>query len=91
MLDAKPKWSLRFHMFMEDFVTNNISREGKGIVQPELASKMDERLRSHLESTGIDEVKIHVIQVSCSQTLIPILIERHIFNIFFENCCVSSA
>ncbi|GKV49745.1 hypothetical protein SLEP1_g56479 [Rubroshorea leprosula] len=66
MLEAKaiePKWSPGFHMFMEDFATNNISRDGIRIVQPEMANKMYEGLQSHLESTRIDGIKIDVIQV----------------------------
>lgn len=43
-----------------DKIVNN----GVGLVPPELASKMYEGLHSHLESAGIDGVKVDVIHVS---------------------------
>jgi raffinose synthase len=60
-----PKLSPSLQMTMEDLaVDKNIVNNGVGLVQPELASKMYEGLHSHLESAGIDGVKVDVIHVS---------------------------
>ncbi|XVF50363.1 hypothetical protein PTKIN_Ptkin04bG0091300 [Pterospermum kingtungense] len=50
-------------MTMKDFATENITRDGVGLVRPEQAHKMYEGLHSHLKSVGIDGVKIDVIEV----------------------------
>jgi raffinose synthase len=51
-------------MTMEDLAVDKIVNNGVGLVQPELAYKMYEGLHSHLESAGIDGVKVDVIHVS---------------------------
>ncbi|XVF16338.1 hypothetical protein REPUB_Repub10bG0022900 [Reevesia pubescens] len=48
---------------MKDFAVCNTARDGVGLVPPEQAHKLYEGLHSHLESVGIDGVKIDVIEV----------------------------
>ncbi|WRX18705.1 Glycosyl hydrolases 36 - like 6 [Theobroma cacao] len=48
---------------MKDFAVCNTTRDGVGLVPPEQANKLFEGLHSHLESVGIDGVKIDVIEV----------------------------
>lgn len=59
-----PKLSPSLQMTMEDLAVDKIVNNGVGLVPPELAYKMYEGLHSHLESAGIDGVKVDVIHVS---------------------------
>lgn len=50
-------------MTMEDLAVDKIVNNGVGLVTPEIADQMYEGLHSHLESVGIDGVKIDVIHL----------------------------
>ena len=45
-------------------MVEKIVNNGVGVVPPELVGEMYERLHAHLESAGIDGVKVDVIHVS---------------------------
>ncbi|GMH25691.1 hypothetical protein Nepgr_027534 [Nepenthes gracilis] len=59
----KPKLSPGLEMTMEDLAVDKIVNNGVGLVPPELALQMYEGLHSHLESVGIDGVKVDVIHL----------------------------
>lgn len=59
-----PNLSQELEMTMEDLAVDKIVSSGIGLVPPELAHKMYEGLHSHLQSAGIDGVKVDVIHVS---------------------------
>lgn len=59
-----PKLSQGLQTTMEDLAVDKIVRNGVGLVPPELVHKMYEGLHSHLQSVGIDGVKVDVIHVS---------------------------
>ncbi|KAL4568343.1 hypothetical protein LXL04_023953 [Taraxacum kok-saghyz] len=48
---------------MEDLAVDKIVNNGVGLVPPEKVEQMYEGLHSHLESVGIDGVKVDVIQI----------------------------
>ncbi|XP_012080005.1 galactinol--sucrose galactosyltransferase [Jatropha curcas] len=58
-----PRLSKGLQMTMEDLAVDKIVNNGVGLVPPELAHKMYEGLHSHLESVGIDGVKVDVIHL----------------------------
>lgn len=58
-----PKLSPGAGMTMEDLAVDKIVNNGVGLVSPELVEQMYEGLHSHLESVGIDGVKVDVIQL----------------------------
>lgn len=59
-----PKLSPGIEMTMEDLAVDKIVSNGVGLVPPEIVDQMYEGLHSHLESVGIDGVKVDVIHVS---------------------------
>lgn len=59
-----PKLSQGLQTTMEDLAVDKIVNNGVGLVPPEQVHKMYEGLHSHLESVGIDGVKVDVIHVS---------------------------
>lgn len=60
----KPKLTPGLETTMEDLAVDKIVNNGIGLVPPELVDQMYEGLHSHLESVGIDGVKVDVIHVS---------------------------
>ncbi|KAG5230221.1 galactinol--sucrose galactosyltransferase [Salix suchowensis] len=58
-----PKLSPGLQMTMEDLAVDKIVNNGVGLVPPELAYEMYDGLHSHLESAGIDGVKVDVIHL----------------------------
>lgn len=58
-----PKLSPGLKMTMEDLAVDKIVNNGVGLVPPNLAQEMFEGLHSHLESVGIDGVKVDVIHL----------------------------
>ncbi|KAI4336198.1 hypothetical protein L6164_014753 [Bauhinia variegata] len=58
-----PKLSNGLQMTMEDLAVDKIVNNGVGLVPPQLAHKLYEGLHSHLESAGIDGVKVDVIHL----------------------------
>lgn len=58
-----PKLTPGLKTTMEDLAVDKIVNNGVGLVPPELAEQMYEGLHSHLESVGIDGVKVDVIHV----------------------------
>lgn len=60
----KPKLSPGLETTMEDLAVDKIVSTGVGLVPPEIVDEMYEGLHSHLESVGIDGVKVDVIHVS---------------------------
>lgn len=67
-----PKLSQGLQTTMEDLAVEKIVDNGVGLVPPELVQNLYEGLHFHLESVGIDGVKVDVIHVSC-----------YILNLFF--------
>lgn len=59
-----PKLSQGLETTMEDLAVDKIVNNGVGLVPPERALELYEGLHSHLESVGIDGVKVDVIHVS---------------------------
>ncbi|XP_010033309.2 probable galactinol--sucrose galactosyltransferase 5 [Eucalyptus grandis] len=59
----KPKLSPGLEMTMQDLAVDKIVSTGVGMVPPEHADQMYEGLHSHLESVGIDGVKVDVIHL----------------------------
>ncbi|RZR84800.1 hypothetical protein BHM03_00011681 [Ensete ventricosum] len=64
---VKPRLSPGLQMTMEDLAVDKIVNNGVGLVRPESAAELYEGLHSHLESVGIDGVKVDVIHVSSSR------------------------
>ncbi|KAL8138036.1 hypothetical protein V2J09_004037 [Rumex salicifolius] len=60
---VRPKLSPGLEKTMEDLAVDKIVNNGVGLVPPELAHQMYEGLHSHLESVGIDGVKVDVIHL----------------------------
>ncbi|OMO49894.1 Raffinose synthase [Corchorus capsularis] len=60
---VKPIVSPSVQQTMEDFAMDNTMRDWVGLVVPEQADKLFQGLHSHLESLGIDGVKIDMIEV----------------------------
>lgn len=58
-----PKLSPGLKMTMEDLAVDKIVNNGVGLVPPEFVERMYEGLHSHLESVGIDGVKVDVIHL----------------------------
>ncbi|CAK9137569.1 unnamed protein product [Ilex paraguariensis] len=58
-----PKLSEGLQMTMEDLAVDKIVNNGVGLVPPEKVHEMYEGLHSHLESAGIDGVKVDVIHL----------------------------
>lgn len=61
---VKPKLTPGLELTMEDLAVDKILSTGVGLVPPEKAEEMYEGLHAHLESVGIDGVKVDVIHVS---------------------------
>ncbi|XAR58211.1 Galactinol--sucrose galactosyltransferase [Bertholletia excelsa] len=59
----KPKLSPGLEKTMEDLAVDKIVNNGVGLVPPEKVDEMYEGLHSHLESVGIDGVKVDVIHL----------------------------
>lgn len=65
-----PKLSPGLEMTMEDLAVDKIVNNGVGLVPPELVDHLYEGLHSHLESVGIDGVKvdvIHLLEMLCEE------------------------
>ncbi|KAG8384855.1 hypothetical protein BUALT_Bualt04G0161800 [Buddleja alternifolia] len=65
-----PKLTPGLETTMEDLAVDKIVNNGVGLVPPELADRMYEGLHSHLESVGIDGVKvdvIHLLEMLCEE------------------------
>ncbi|XP_065042822.1 galactinol--sucrose galactosyltransferase-like [Musa acuminata AAA Group] len=60
---VKPRLSPGLQMTMEDLAVDKIVNNGVGLVRPESAAELFEGLHSHLESVGIDGVKVDVIHL----------------------------
>lgn len=60
----KPKLTEGLKGTMEDLAVDKIVNNGVRVVPPELVGEMYEGLHAHLESAGIDGVKVDVIHVS---------------------------
>ncbi|XP_019052352.1 PREDICTED: galactinol--sucrose galactosyltransferase-like [Nelumbo nucifera] len=58
-----PKLSPGLQMTMEDLAVDKIVNNGVGLVPPEMVQQMYEGLHSHLQSVGIDGVKVDVIHL----------------------------
>ncbi|MFQ6664337.1 hypothetical protein Gotur_031491 [Gossypium turneri] len=58
-----PKLSQGLKMTMEDLAVDKIVNNGVGLVPPEVVHEMYEGLHSHLQSVGIDGVKVDVIHL----------------------------
>ncbi|KAL5076419.1 hypothetical protein RYX36_015403 [Vicia faba] len=58
-----PKVSQGLKMTMEDLAVDKIVENGVGLVPPDFAHEMFDGLHSHLESAGIDGVKVDVIHL----------------------------
>lgn len=61
---VRPRLSEGLEKTMEDLAVDKIVSSGVGLVPPEMAHQMYEGLHSHLQSVGIDGVKVDVIHVS---------------------------
>ncbi|KAJ9135334.1 hypothetical protein P3X46_032529 [Hevea brasiliensis] len=68
---VKPKLSPGLELTMEDLAVDKIVNNGVGLVPPEQVDEMYEGLHSHLETVGIDGVKVDVIH------LLEMLCENH--------------
>ncbi|THF97073.1 probable galactinol--sucrose galactosyltransferase 5 [Camellia sinensis] len=60
---VEPKLSPGLQKTMEDLAVDKIVNNGVGLVPPEMVEQMYEGLHSHLESVGIDGVKVDVIHL----------------------------
>ncbi|KAL6960561.1 galactinol--sucrose galactosyltransferase [Sarracenia purpurea var. burkii] len=60
---VSPKLTPGLEKTMEDLAVDKIVNNGVGLVPPEMADQMYEGLHSHLESVGIDGVKVDVIHL----------------------------
>lgn len=58
-----PKLTPGLETTMEDLAVDKIVNNGVGLVPPEIADQLYEGLHSHLESAGIDGVKVDVIHL----------------------------
>ncbi|KAL3526082.1 hypothetical protein ACH5RR_014454 [Cinchona calisaya] len=58
-----PKLTPGLQKTMEDLAVDKIVNNGVGLVPPEIADQLYEGLHSHLESVGIDGVKVDVIHL----------------------------
>ncbi|XP_051115083.1 probable galactinol--sucrose galactosyltransferase 5 [Andrographis paniculata] len=58
-----PKLTSGLETTMEDLAVDKIVNNGVGLVPPEMADQLYEGLHSHLESVGIDGVKVDVIHL----------------------------
>ncbi|CAK9176150.1 unnamed protein product [Ilex paraguariensis] len=58
-----PKLTPGLQKTMEDLAVDKIVNNGVGLVPPEIVDQMYEGLHSHLESVGIDGVKVDVIHL----------------------------
>ena len=74
-----PNLSQGLHMTMEDLAVDKIVNNGVGLVPPQLAHKLYEGLHSHLESVGIDGVKVDVIHVSLLENSFLFYCECYVF------------
>ncbi|GLT31927.1 hypothetical protein SLA2020_066260 [Shorea laevis] len=63
----KPKLSPGLQMTMEDLAVDKIVSTGIGLVPPESVHQMYEGLHSHMETVGIDGVKVDVIHKCCAR------------------------
>ncbi|KAK6129335.1 hypothetical protein DH2020_036908 [Rehmannia glutinosa] len=59
----EPKLTPGLKTTMEDLAVDKIVNNGVGLVPPEMADQLYEGLHSHLESVGIDGVKVDVIHL----------------------------
>lgn len=59
-----PKLTPGLETTMEDLAVDKIVNNGVGLVPPQFADRLYEGLHAHLESVGIDGVKVDVIHVS---------------------------
>ncbi|XP_019185883.1 PREDICTED: probable galactinol--sucrose galactosyltransferase 5 [Ipomoea nil] len=59
----RPKLTPGLEKTMEDLAVDKIVNNGIGLVPPEMAHQLYEGLHSHLESVGIDGVKVDVIHL----------------------------
>ncbi|KAK6928371.1 Glycosyl hydrolases 36 [Dillenia turbinata] len=67
---VKPKLSPGLEVTMEDLAVDKIVNNGVGLVPPGIVDQMYEGLHSHLESVGIDGVKvdvIHLLEMLCEK------------------------
>ncbi|WOL02959.1 galactinol--sucrose galactosyltransferase [Canna indica] len=67
---VKPKLSAGLQLTMEDLAVDKIVNNGVGLVPPERAGELYEGLHSHLETVGIDGVKvdvIHILEMLCEE------------------------
>lgn len=65
-----PKLSPGLKLTMEDLAVDKIVNNGVGLVPPEKVNQLYEGLHSHLESVGIDGVKvdvIHLLEMLCEE------------------------
>lgn len=65
-----PKLSPGLKLTMEDLAVDKIVNNGVGLVPPEKVDQLYEGLHSHLESVGIDGVKvdvIHLLEMLCEE------------------------
>ncbi|KAI8533658.1 hypothetical protein RHMOL_Rhmol10G0026300 [Rhododendron molle] len=60
-----PKLSPGLEKTMEDLAVDKIVNNGVGLVPPESVGQMYEGLHSHLESVGIDGVKVDLLEMLC--------------------------
>ncbi|KAJ8749930.1 hypothetical protein K2173_013845 [Erythroxylum novogranatense] len=60
---VKPTLSPGLEITMEDLAVDKIVNNGVGLVPPEVVDQMYEGLHSHLETVGIDGVKVDVIHL----------------------------
>ncbi|XP_004298977.1 PREDICTED: galactinol--sucrose galactosyltransferase-like [Fragaria vesca subsp. vesca] len=59
----RPKLSEGLQKTMEDLAVDKILSNGVGLVEPEMAQQLYEGLHQHLQSVGIDGVKVDVIHL----------------------------
>ncbi|OWM90520.1 hypothetical protein CDL15_Pgr014823 [Punica granatum] len=59
----RPRLSPGLEKTMEDLAVDKIANSGIGLVPPEEVQEMYERLHAHLQSVGIDGVKVDVIHL----------------------------
>ncbi|CAA2983372.1 galactinol--sucrose galactosyltransferase [Olea europaea subsp. europaea] len=67
---VKPELTPGLQKTMEDLAVDKIVNNGVGLVPPEIVDRMYEGLHSHLESVGVDGVKvdvIHLLEMLCEE------------------------